>query len=100
MSHTTTAIPVINKVAGINKRTVDKLYAQSNTPQPQSVDVCNDNIHMIKYGTRITHSEVRRNRMYNSIVTRNVECTADVIVEDVVISEHITIQYTYVKQSN
>lgn len=99
MSKTTTALAIIKKVSGIKEHVVDALYDVCGVEQPCSVDVKRSRIvhPACRFNNKdIGYSEVLCNQDWYTRGHHDV--VPEYIVEDVELTEHITIKYTYNKE--
>jgi len=95
----TTAIPTIKSLNNISEAAINKLYHNAGIPQPMTVVINKkSSFHDRVFGTKeITIEEVDYNMYCTSILKPIAECTTDVIVEEVVLTEYISINYIYNK---
>ena len=98
MSNTTTAMPAIKGISNIDEDTVSKLYAQCGIPQPQYV--ASSSKHTMYRGKEVTESEVQWNKAHEYGHSITKDSSADVVVEEIVLTPYISIRYTYNRMSN
>lgn len=99
MSKTTTAIPTIKGLNNITEATINKLYANVGIPQPMSVVIKKKpSFYDRVFGTKeITLEEVRHNTHWTDILKSMTISTTDIIVEEVQLTEYISINFNYNK---
>ena len=99
MSKTTINMPVIKDVSDISFDTIKKLYDNAGIHMPADVErECNtEHPAYVHDDSVITHAIVNANMAWHTAHSVVEQCP-DVIIEEYVLSEYISINVEYVKQ--